>query len=505
MKKITFLIFLLGTILAFGQSLPIDFEDGTTAPQFQFGNLGFGNVVNPDQSGINTSTRVLEVNKPDTADWFAGFGFETPGLPLINLANGTAFTMKVWAPIAGQSIRFQIQNGLNMEPTYNRDIVINTAMTWVEVTFDFSTQPGLTGMEQYPVLVIQPNYDPSCEGASCSTVGTGNGGLWYIDDIVQVGAPAPTCTDGVQNGQETGVDCGGPDCPACPPSCTDGIQNGMETGVDCGGPDCPACPAPDPTDGPNNNGSSGTDFYIYSELSGNPNSSDFTNFNLVDFAGSVTISQPDLNGDTVIRADNIDFFGSGFGEAFNATGTYSFVHLNYYATSSTAWNFSLVDQSLSATICCGNPEEPFYRFGVDEPLQTGQWVSVFIPLSHYANFPGLVNGTWDGTDLIQTLVTGNGTVFIDNIFFSTTNTLGNEEFANIEFKVYPNPTDDNWTVVSNSVVTQVQIHDILGKEVLTVNPNEAVSSIDATNLNKGVYFATITTNTGSNTVKLIKN
>ena len=53
----------------------------------------------------------------------------------------------------------------------------------------------------------------------------------------------PTCDDGVQNGQETGVDCGGPDCPACPqPTCDDGIQNGSETGVDCGGPDCPACP-----------------------------------------------------------------------------------------------------------------------------------------------------------------------------------------------------------------------------------------------------------------------
>ncbi|MFT6000096.1 MAG: hypothetical protein ACI81P_002556, partial [Neolewinella sp.] len=37
-----------------------------------------------------------------------------------------------------------------------------------------------------------------------------------------------------------GVDCGGPDCAACP-TCTDGIQNGSETGVDCGGPDCAAC------------------------------------------------------------------------------------------------------------------------------------------------------------------------------------------------------------------------------------------------------------------------
>ena len=25
----------------------------------------------------------------------------------------------------------------------------------------------------------------------------------------------PTCTDGKKNGDETGIDCGGPDCPAC--------------------------------------------------------------------------------------------------------------------------------------------------------------------------------------------------------------------------------------------------------------------------------------------------
>ena len=51
----------------------------------------------------------------------------------------------------------------------------------------------------------------------------------------------PTCTDGYQNGNETGVDCGGPDCPACP-TCDDGVMNGDELGVDCGGSQCEPCP-----------------------------------------------------------------------------------------------------------------------------------------------------------------------------------------------------------------------------------------------------------------------
>ncbi|MEM6724805.1 MAG: S8 family serine peptidase [Bacteroidota bacterium] len=33
------------------------------------------------------------------------------------------------------------------------------------------------------------------------------------------GGGGPTCSDGIQNGQETGVDCGGPDCPSCPTGC----------------------------------------------------------------------------------------------------------------------------------------------------------------------------------------------------------------------------------------------------------------------------------------------
>jgi len=48
----------------------------------------------------------------------------------------------------------------------------------------------------------------------------------------------PTCDDRVQNQDETGIDCGGA-CGACP-GCNDGIQNQDETGIDCGGP-CPAC------------------------------------------------------------------------------------------------------------------------------------------------------------------------------------------------------------------------------------------------------------------------
>ncbi len=98
-------------------------------------------------------------------------------------------------------------------------------------------------------------------GGSCPPCPTCNDGIQNQGETgVDCGGPCPacpTCDDGIQNQGETGVDCGGP-CPACPPtsSCTDGIKNGDETGVDCGG-SCPPCPTCN--DGIQNQGETGVD------------------------------------------------------------------------------------------------------------------------------------------------------------------------------------------------------------------------------------------------------
>ena len=81
---------------------------------------------------------------------------------------------------------------------------------------------------------------------------------------------ATVCSvNGVKDGLETDVDCGGPVCQACvagqkclvgsdcqsgacnngicssgvPATCSDGIKDGLETDVDCGGPVCVPCSA----------------------------------------------------------------------------------------------------------------------------------------------------------------------------------------------------------------------------------------------------------------------
>lgn len=67
-----------------------------------------------------------------------------------------------------------------------------------------------------------------------------DGSVTYAGWIASISCFSPgTCSDGIQNQNETGVDCGGV-CTPC--HCSDGIQNNGETGVDCGsvcGVPCP--------------------------------------------------------------------------------------------------------------------------------------------------------------------------------------------------------------------------------------------------------------------------
>lgn len=65
-------------------------------------------------------------------------------------------------------------------------------------------------------------------------------GIIFCGVIACTPIPTATCTDGVHNGDETAIDCGGPTCSACV-TCSDGIMNGSETDVDCGGSTCTAC------------------------------------------------------------------------------------------------------------------------------------------------------------------------------------------------------------------------------------------------------------------------
>ena len=91
------------------------------------------------------------------------------------------------------------------------------------------------------------SFSSTCNGQGCQVSAPG------VDDACAT--KAATCSDGLQNQGETGVDCGGP-CQACPMmmGCSDGVCNGGETCSSCP-QDCDACPPTCP-DGQCNGGES---------------------------------------------------------------------------------------------------------------------------------------------------------------------------------------------------------------------------------------------------------
>ena len=111
------------------------------------------------------------------------------------------------------------------------------------------------------VLAARANCMPCASGEAC---------LVFSDCRSEVCAggvcAGGRCDDGIQNGLETDVDCGGEECEGClggaacngpddclstmcisgrcaEVSCDDRVQTPPETDVDCGGPLCPPCDA----------------------------------------------------------------------------------------------------------------------------------------------------------------------------------------------------------------------------------------------------------------------
>jgi hypothetical protein len=84
--------------------------------------------------------------------------------------------------------------------------------------------------------------------------------------------------------------------------------------------------------------------------------------------------------------------------------------------------------------------------------------------------------------------------------------LGTKNFSASNFKVYPNPSQNSWNFASaKESIQTLQIVDVLGKTVMTVNPKTTTVNVDASGLNAGIYFAKIATATSNQTVKVVKN
>ncbi|MBR9690464.1 hypothetical protein GOV08_02155 [Candidatus Woesearchaeota archaeon] len=132
-------------------------------------------------------------------------------------------------------------SGFSPNPIYQSGSCIDDTTTYYDICEDpnsggFST----TWVKEYRCKTVSGVRKCVGEYKSCPS----NTQIYYGTPASACGGNAcsipQTCSDGILNQDETGVDCGGV-CPVCPvANCTDGIQNQDETGIDCGGV-CPLC------------------------------------------------------------------------------------------------------------------------------------------------------------------------------------------------------------------------------------------------------------------------
>ncbi len=80
-----------------------------------------------------------------------------------------------------------------------------------------------------------------------------------------------------------------------------------------------------------------------------------------------------------------------------------------------------------------------------------------------------------------------------------------QDFEDTKLVIYPNPSGTYWNINSaNSIITNVDIYTLKGELVISRKPNNQTVRIDATMLNRGIYFAKITTNSGARMMKILR-
>ncbi len=89
--------------------------------------------------------------------------------------------------------------------------------------------------------------------------------------------------------------------------------------------------------------------------------------------------------------------------------------------------------------------------------------------------------------------------------FSITPSLGVGEQSSKPFRVFPNPTKNEWNFASQNLpIDNISISDLSGKIVLTVRPAANETLIDASMLASGTYFAKVSSANAVQNIKIVK-
>ena len=380
-------------------------------------------------------------------------------------------SVKIWSD-AARDFLLKLTDGDGGAGNDSKTYVAHTGSGWGTLIADFSVsadtgQGGIVANDQYSGLTFYPLYNNN---------GTTAGGWYaipdpaytnYIDDITGIAGDAVT------------VD-----------TCSNGIQDGDETGIDCGG-SCGPCPA-EPTDAPTTPiaRNDWDVISIYSDAYASTGLTDVT-WDEGTLSTEVTIAS-----NNVLKVDFNNFLGTELsGGGVDATDMTHF-HMDYWVADDFAagqvFNPKLSNHAASA----GETGAKLYTVALGAE-DNKKWLSLDVEL-----------GTdFERNNILQFLLTTSATVkvgYIDNIYMyrAATASVGNNELLNIS--MYPNPVSDRLNISAQSTIKSAAIYNLLGKKVMSLEINKNSESINVSGLASGMYLIKYSLDNAIGTAKFIK-
>ncbi|MBL0024908.1 MAG: T9SS type A sorting domain-containing protein [Saprospiraceae bacterium] len=352
---------------------------------------------------------------------------------------------------------------------------------------------------------LGPGVEPTCSdgikngtetgvdcGGSCSPCPTCSDGIKNGNETgIDCGgscAPCSTCNDGIKNGNEIGIDCGG-SCTPCP-TCSDGIKNGNETGIDCGG-SCPPC-----TSGSGITVLSGTYFEVDWEGWIDGGSDCFRYF------GSYS---PEGNYSIRIR-DNSDIESSMTSPVYNLTP---------YNTVMVEFKFRAVDMDPGEDFWLryynGTTWSTVAAFISGSSFQNDQLYTVTITLT--GSFPSNAqfrfqcdaseNDDQVYIDAVIISASSGSNLVNEVISIKSENNIVHNVQADSGISIIPNPSEDFIKIILDDHISKIHVYNLAGQ--LMALPKISDNNIlDISNLNTGVYIISVETEDQVFTRRIIK-
>ena len=460
----TFLIELCATF-AFGQqSVLEDFEGTPTTSGFE--GLGSATIeADPAAGGTNGDT--FKLVTATAGNLWQGAQVDLPSGNHADLTTDKTMKIDVYSTTAF-SLMVKVEN-----TTGGAAAAANTqnhgGTGWENLTFTFTTGSDGTATANgtYNRVVFFPNRksDDSGWNSPVATV------TLYADNITAIKQTAATCSDGIMNGDETGVDCGGTSCSPCP-----------------------TLPTTAPTTPP---ARAATDVLsIYGEAYGTEVGLTNVTWDSADF------TEETIAGNKVLRADlsSSAYFGADLNTQPTDASAMTHFHVDYWIAD--AFNTGQVlDAKWSNHAGGGGESSAFSKTDALVAADVQTWKSIDVDIST------LTNTTRD--ELYQFIVTAAYTggsaslIYIDNVYFHKNTTLSIGETDN-GISIYPNPFANHIEISAAEAVNQVRVYNIAGQEVLQAAPHAASFRLDTANLSKGVYLLSLESNGKSTTAKMVK-